>query len=121
MKSTKHTEAWGLHGYLSAPHPQWETVAQTQMLIDKKSNEVHGLPIQGIRRLPYRPASLSTDAPVPGHDTIISQKSVAVRDGTEIMIRIHQPMGFTKDHPLYFDVHGGGWTVGSPETAEGQS
>jgi hypothetical protein len=93
---------------LSAAHPEWAKVAESHKLLQEKANMLYSLPIEEFRKVPYRPAPLAADVPLPGRDLKITQREVAVRDGTNVMIRIYQPIQFGRGRILFFNVHGGG-------------
>ncbi|KAM0187495.1 hypothetical protein ACHAPI_011130 [Fusarium lateritium] len=105
--------------HLSKPHPEWIKVAESHRAVEEKMTKLYSLPIEEFRKVSYRPAPLSANAPRPGHDLVITEREIEVRDGTKIGIRIYKPIQHSQGHPLYFNIHGGGWTVGSPETEEG--
>lgn len=94
--------------HLAAAHPEWEKIAEDHQKIEAKLELLYGLPIEEFRKVPYRPAPLSRNAPIPGQDLTITQRMVAVRDGTLVNIRIYQPLNVTKGHLLFFNIHGGG-------------
>jgi hypothetical protein len=94
--------------HLSAMHPEWAKVAESHKALEEKANELYSLPIEEFRKVPYRPAPLAADVPVPGRDLEITQREVVVRDGPNLMIRIYQPIKLRKGHLLFFNVHGGG-------------
>lgn len=98
----------GRYAHLSAVNPEWAKVAESHKAIEEKSAALYSLPIEEFRKVPYRPAPLPADAPVPGRDIDITQREVIVRDGTKIMVRIYQPAKLGKAHILFFNVHGGG-------------
>lgn len=93
---------------LSSPHPEWMQVADARRLLDNKAKVLLSLSAEELRKIPYQPAPLSSNAPVPGLHLNISQRQVTVRDGTDILIRIYQPLRLSKGHLLYFNIHGGG-------------
>jgi acetyl esterase/lipase len=107
--------------HLSETNPAWETVAAKQSEIDELSRKLLALPIEEFRKITYRPPPLPEDAPVPGIDLNITKHEVTVRDGTKISIRIYKPIFAPDVALLFFNVHGGGWVVGTPETEEAQN
>ncbi|KAH7385685.1 lipase esterase family protein [Pyrenochaeta sp. MPI-SDFR-AT-0127] len=107
--------------HLSNAHPEWEKVAERQKQIDEKLESIYKLPIEEFRKIPYQAPRLSDHTPVPGQDLTISVSQVVVRDGTKVGIRIYSPLAVTENHVLFFNIHGGGWTVGTPQTEEGQN
>ncbi|KAF2020075.1 lipase esterase family protein [Aaosphaeria arxii CBS 175.79] len=107
--------------HLSDPHPEWKTVAEDHMKNEEKLSYLYDLPIEEFRKIPYRPPPLSVNVPQPGQHLQISERQIRVRDGTKISLRIYRPMMTTGNHVLFFNIHGGGWTVGMPQTEEGQN
>lgn len=93
---------------LSTPHPEWQEVAESHKAIEEKLDQLYSLPIEEFRKIPYRAAPLGTGAPEPGRDLKITESKVAVRDGTNVGIRIYQPLSEEKGRLLYFNIHGGG-------------
>ncbi|KAJ3530541.1 hypothetical protein NM208_g9281 [Fusarium decemcellulare] len=111
----------GRVAHLSTPHPEWTKVAESHRVVEEKLSKLYSLPIDEFRKVPYRPAPLSANAPTPGNDLNITEREIEVRDGAMVALRIYQPIQLEKGHPLFFNIHGGGWTVGSPETEENQN
>ncbi|KAI9745056.1 MAG: hypothetical protein M1818_001334 [Claussenomyces sp. TS43310] len=109
------------HAHLSEVNPAWETVALKQKETDDLSRKLFALPIEEFRALQYRPPALPEDCPAPGRDINITHDEVSVRDGTKIGIRIYKPMKPLPHALLFFNAHGGGWVVGTPETEEAQN
>ncbi|KAK6077390.1 lipase esterase [Seiridium cupressi] len=101
--------------------PEWARVAPEHEKIERVIETLYGLPIAEFRKVPYRPPPISTDVPIPGCDISIREAKVPVRDGHDISIRIYEPLNLGQSHMLFFNIHGGGWTVGSPETEEAQN
>lgn len=96
------------YAHLSDPHPEWKKVAEEYKRIEEKTAYLYALPIEEFRKVPYKPAPLSKDAPVPGQHVEISERQIPVRDGTEIGVRIYRPLVVTKSHVMFFNIHGGG-------------
>lgn len=94
--------------HLSNPHSEWENIAESQRKIDEKLEALYELPINEFRKTPYQPPPLSVHAPEPGRDLDISESQVTVRDGTKIGVRIYRPLVVSKNHVLFFNIHGGG-------------
>ncbi|PMD33045.1 lipase esterase family protein [Hyaloscypha variabilis F] len=107
--------------HLSETNPAWESVASKQSEIDKISGKLLALPIEEFRKITYRPPPLPEDVPTPGKDLNITHCEVSVKDGTKISIRIYKPLDPPDAALLFFNVHGGGWVVGTPETEEAQN
>ncbi|KAK9777149.1 putative Lipase esterase family protein [Seiridium cardinale] len=101
--------------------PEWARVAPEHEKIERVIETLYSLPIAEFRKVPYRPPPMSTDVPIPGRDISIREAKVPVRDGHDISIRIYEPLNLGQNHMLFFNIHGGGWTVGSPETEEAQN
>lgn len=97
--------------HLSEPHPEWTKVAENHRAVEERMAKLYSLPIEEFRKVPYRPAPLSATAPRPGHDLVITEQEVEVRDGTKISLRIYEPVQHSKGHPLYFNIHGGGQSL----------
>ncbi|KAM5370013.1 hypothetical protein ACJZ2D_008696 [Fusarium nematophilum] len=117
MKSgTKH-----LNQHLSRPNPAWNEVASTQFAIDRISDSLYSLPIEAFRQISYKPPPLPLDIPIPSRDLTIKGDQLTARDGASIKVRIYEPLNRRSRHLLFFNTHGGGWTVGSPETEEAQN
>jgi acetyl esterase/lipase len=51
--------------------------------------------------------------PYVSEDIDINHQNVAVRDGTEIDIRVYKAKNVPEKAPLFLVAHGGGWAVGS--------
>ncbi|OAL53562.1 lipase esterase family protein [Pyrenochaeta sp. DS3sAY3a] len=109
------------YAHLSDPHPEWKKVAEEYKKIEETTAHLWALPIEEFRKVPYKPAPLSKDAPKPGEHVEISERQIPVRDGTEIGVRIYRPLVITNNHVMFFNIHGGGWTVGTPQTEETQN
>ncbi|VUC23915.1 unnamed protein product [Clonostachys rosea] len=109
------------HAFLSTMHPAWRAVAELHATTEKSASTLYELPIEEFRQVPYRPPPLAADAPVPGRDIRISRREVSVRDGAVIGLRLYEPMTEGKSRTVFFNVHGGGWTVGTTETEENQN
>ncbi|KAK5207783.1 hypothetical protein LTS03_005969 [Exophiala xenobiotica] len=99
----------------------WGSVATSQSQVDEISKQAFQLPIAELRALGYRPPTLPKDAPVPGKDIEKSSLDIAVRDSTEIRLAIYKPIGPVSNALLFFNIHGGGWVLGQPETEEAQN
>ncbi|KAI0136172.1 lipase esterase family protein [Xylariales sp. AK1849] len=107
--------------HLSEVNPEWVEVAPEHEKIEKLVDTLYSLPLEEFRKVPYAPPPIPTDAPVPGRDINIREAKVVVRDGHNVGIRIYQPLDVGHNHMFFFNIHGGGWTVGTPETEEAQN
>lgn len=94
--------------HLSNPHPEWKKVAEAHKTIEEKLAYLYTLPIEEFRKIPYKPPPLSMDAPRPGEHVEISERQIPVRDGTEVGVRIYRPLVVSKNHVMFFNIHGGG-------------
>lgn len=94
--------------HLSTPDPAWITVEKQQKAVDEYAKKLYDLPIDKFREIPYKPAELPSNTPVPGRDILIREAHVTVRDGTQILIRIYQPINVSSGHLFFFNTHGGG-------------
>ncbi|KIV81006.1 hypothetical protein PV11_08460 [Exophiala sideris] len=99
----------------------WGSVATSQRQVDEISKNALQLPIAELRAFGYRPPPLPRDAPVSGKDIEKSSLDIVVRDGTEIRLAIYKPIGAVSNALLFFNIHGGGWVLGQPETEEAQN
>ncbi|KAK5444214.1 hypothetical protein LTS15_010567 [Exophiala xenobiotica] len=108
-----------------APSPSWRSVEAAQKQVDEISKQVLALPIAELRKLGYRPPPLPQDVPNPGKDIDISTIEITVRDSTKVPLRLYKRKiagaDADADAPLFFDIHGGGWVLGTPETEEAQN
>ncbi|KAJ9145078.1 Lipase esterase family protein [Pleurostoma richardsiae] len=111
----------GRFTHLTTMDPEWAEIAPKHAPIDELANKLYRLPIEEFRKVPYKAPPLPGDAPVAGRDLLIRTTEVAVKDGYKVGIRIYEPIQLGKGHVLFFNVHGGGWTVGTPETEEVQN
>ncbi|CAK7234688.1 hypothetical protein SBRCBS47491_009033 [Sporothrix bragantina] len=114
------------NAHLSEPDLAWLSVAEKHAPLDALSAEIYRLPLAEFRKVPYKPGPLPSNAPQPDKDLSIRSDTVTVRDGTTIGLRIYEPVtqANTKGNTrklLFYNVHGGGWTVGTPETEEAQN
>lgn len=109
------------YAHLSEPDPAWLEVAEAHAPLDELAAKMYSLPLNEFRKVPYKPGPLPANAPQPGRDVNIRTGEVVVRDGHKIGIRIYEPPVRRNDRLLFFNVHGGGWTVGTPETEEAQN
>ncbi|KAL1888132.1 hypothetical protein Sste5346_009742 [Sporothrix stenoceras] len=107
--------------HLSEPDPAWLAVAEAHAPLDALAAKMYSLPISEFRKVPYKPGPLPDNVPKPGIDITIRTDKVLVRDGTSIGVRIYEPLQRHDGQTLFFNVHGGGWTVGTPETEEAQN
>ncbi|KAH8714616.1 lipase esterase family protein [Ilyonectria robusta] len=107
--------------HLSQAHPEWNKVASKQRELEPLAQRLYSLPLEEFRKVPYRPPPLPANAPVPGIDIIIREDEVIVRDGAKVKVRMYEPVHLSSRHLLFFNIHGGGWTTGSPETEEAQN
>ncbi|EXJ87218.1 hypothetical protein A1O3_04177 [Capronia epimyces CBS 606.96] len=112
----------------SSPSPSWSQVAEAQKKVDELSKQVLALPIADLRAIKYRPAALPEDIPQPGIDIDISTIEVPVRDGAKIPLRVYRAKAASANQlpdsdgaVLFFNIHGGGWVLGVPETEEAQN
>lgn len=96
------------YGHLSTPDPSWAAVAEQQKIFDENAKKMYDLPIEQFRKVPYKPSDLPQNAPVEGKDILIREIYVKVRDGSEVLARIYQPVDISSDHVLFFNTHGGG-------------
>ncbi|OQU97177.1 hypothetical protein CLAIMM_03152 [Cladophialophora immunda] len=111
----KHMLDW------AKPSTSWASVDAAQREIDKISAKILELPIAELRQIGYRAPPLPPDVPEPGRDIDISTIEIAVTDGTKIPLRIYKAKVAGAGSPLFFNIHGGGWVMGVPETEEAQS
>lgn len=109
------------YAHLSEPDPAWLSVAEKQAEADKLIAEMYRLPIAEFRKLPYRKTVLPSNVPLPDKDLTIRTDTFTARDGVTIGIRIYEPLDKKIGHPLFLNVHGGGWTVGGPDAEEPQN
>ncbi|KAH8896920.1 lipase esterase family protein [Thozetella sp. PMI_491] len=119
--SGNHDRAATRYSHLSEVHPDWAQVAPRHEEIEQLAAKVYSLPFEEFRKIPYKPPPVADNAPVPGKDILIRQDSAVVRDGEQITVRIYQPLHLSTNHLLFYNIHGGGWTVGTPETEETQN
>ncbi|KAH7142123.1 lipase esterase family protein [Dactylonectria macrodidyma] len=110
-----------LNQHLSRPNPAWDEVALEQSAIDRTSDSVYSLPIEEFRQISYKPPRLPLNVPIPIRDLTVREDQITVRDGASIKVRIYEPLNCGSGRLLFFNIHGGGWTVGSPETEEAQN
>ncbi|KAH7134491.1 lipase esterase family protein [Dactylonectria estremocensis] len=110
-----------LNQHLSRSNPAWNQVALEQSAIDRISDSLYSLSIEEFRQISYKPPPLPLDVPIPIRDLTIREDHITVRDGASIKVRIYEPLNRGSGHLLFFNIHGGGWTVGSPETEEAQN
>lgn len=94
--------------HLSAPHPEWIKVAEGHAMVEARLSVLYSLNIDEFRKVPYRPPPVSANAPTPGHDLVITQREIEVRDGAKVALRIYKPIHQATGHPLFFNIHGGG-------------
>lgn len=94
--------------HLSTVHPEWEKVSEINKAFEENAKVLFSLPIEEIRKVPYQPAPLPANAPVPGRDFEATEHEVVVRDGAKVRLRVLQPLASGKDRLLYFNIHGGG-------------
>ncbi|CAK7232066.1 hypothetical protein SCUCBS95973_008136 [Sporothrix curviconia] len=110
------------YAHLSAPDPAWLSVAEKHAPLDALAAEVYRLPLAEFRKVPYRPSPLPSNVPQPDTDITIRTDSATARDGASIGLRIYAPVGEAKEkRPLFYNIHGGGWAVGTTETEEAQN
>ncbi|CAK7205367.1 hypothetical protein SEUCBS139899_008137 [Sporothrix eucalyptigena] len=109
------------YAHLSDPAPAWLSVAEKHAPLDTLSSEVYRLPLVEFRKVPYKASPLPSNAPQTDKDLCIRTNTVTVRDGTSISLRIYEPLEKKEGRLLFFNVHGGGWMVGTPETEEAQN
>lgn len=109
------------YAHLSEPDAAWLAVAEAHAPLDALASKMYSLPIAEFRKVPYKPGPLPDNIPQPGVNINIRTDTVVVRDGASIGVRIYEPLKRHSGHPLFFNVHGGGWTVGTPETEEAQN
>jgi hypothetical protein len=94
--------------HLSKPSAAWETVAARQLELEPLLDRVYNLPIEEFRKIPYKVPPLPANVPLQDRDLSIREDNVTVRDGTQINIRIYEPLDRSTGHLLFFNVHGGG-------------
>jgi acetyl esterase/lipase len=102
------------YAHLSEMSPEWAEVAHQHEEIQKLADALYSLPLQEFRRVPYKSPALPKNVPVPDRDLTIEEDMVVVRDGYAIAIRIYQPLDQKENHPLFFNIHGGGASFESP-------
>ncbi|EFX06321.1 lipase esterase family protein [Grosmannia clavigera kw1407] len=120
-ETTSSTANGRRYEHLSSPDPVWLQVAEKHQVLEPLADKLYSLPIEEFRKVPYKPPPLPANAPVIGKDVAVEQAEITVRDGAKIAARICRPIERKDGSVLFFNIHGGGWTVGTPETEEAVS
>jgi hypothetical protein len=99
------------YGHLSDIDPEF---APLKELADQNFAALWALPLEEFKATWLSaPVPLPSNAPVPGTDYLVSDRTVPVRDGTEIGIRVYKPMSAKNSVTrtvLVLKAHGGGET-----------